>query len=800
MNSKRKAQACSSERDEYATEPNRNCDGSEQEIETVTAAAVIKENHEQQKRRRMAKGGRGASVKTSVWSTHAATVLKEDSMFSFHCVVCGKNGKLNQTASNSNIVSHYKCMHPKTHKVLNALDKSNATDAQVRNAVTEARNAFVNKNRGAKISSFFKATPSQAEARMSGRDVRVSKPDPPARVVQPIATILYACATETPLSRIGAPMFQGLVSIFGGRVQFSSKSPLDNYLLPTYEAACKMLRSLTSRAMTGCITFDGWSAALGAPILGVTWHFVDTDWRLRCIPIAALNLGDAAKKGKALCALIESVMSNNIIVGSDNIRVHTATTDNEPATALAVDLFTNYVGSVRCAAHTLALAVNDVFQTGTQWQKYMDTVNSVTSYFNQNQKAYMLFRKKQRQRGVTSDRLQTLKHDIQTRWHSRLAALSSYLSCYDEIMAVAGELEVPSSRLRRLSTDELNTIAEFVTVLNEIRRVARQLEADRKVTMSRAPRILRELYETLLIMCGEMGYNEPGFFSDNGDGDLAAEDQEDVAQSHASIASIATADQERDDSRKVRLIKVHARKLAREFAQAIQRRLGHVWSQVSSSAAMWRPASSNDCDDDDGGDIDPTYHKPRRVLLYHIAAMLDVNECQLEFIDPHPLSRAAYIQVLRRAVVREVVELDNSMSSISSQLEVIYGMLHDHMLTSLQKNGRREPNMALQYWKDLNENPGIVSPVPFNMVAKACFAAQASSASAERLFSDLGKIENNQCQSLLSSTLEMTELLRVFVQNEVSGSLKLQSGFLHPEAAAFKRLVTQVATEVFNNE
>ena len=62
-------------------------------------------------------------------------------------------------------------------------------------------------------------------------------------------------------------------------------------------------------------------------------------------------------------------MNNNLIVVSDNIRVHTATTDNEPAAALSVDLFTNFVGSVRCAAHTLALAVNYFFKTGTQWQK-----------------------------------------------------------------------------------------------------------------------------------------------------------------------------------------------------------------------------------------------------------------------------------------------------------------------------------------------------------------------------------------------------------------------------------------------
>ena len=55
-------------------------------------------------------------------------------------------------------------------------------------------------------------------------------------------------------------------------------------------------------------------------------------------------------------------------------------------------------------------------------------------------------------------------------------------------------------------------------------------------------------------------------------------------------------------------------------------------------------------------------------------------------------------------------------------------------------------------------------------------------------------------QSLLSSTLEMSELIRVFVQNETSTFRRIQSGFLDPEAAESKRLVAKVASEVFLNE
>ena len=146
---------------------------------------------------------------------------------------------------------------------------------------------------------------------------------------------------------------------------------------------------------------------------------------------------------------------------------------------------------------------------------------------------------------------------------------------------------------------------------------------------------------------------------------------------------------------------------------------------------------------DDADDPDPSYHEPRRVLLYHIYAMLDINVCELEFIYPYPLSRDAYIQILRKSVVREVIELNDSMGIMKSQLQFNYGILHDSMLNTLRGTGRREPNAAIEHWRYINRTPGLISPVSFNMVARACLAAQTSSASAGKLFSDLRELENN---------------------------------------------------------
>ena len=50
--------------------------------------------------------------------------------------------------------------------------------------------------------------------------------------------------------------------------------------------------------------------------------------------------------------------------------------------------------------HTLAHSVNDAFRPDTTCQKYMDIVNKVTSFFNQNQKLYMMLEAKQTNESV----------------------------------------------------------------------------------------------------------------------------------------------------------------------------------------------------------------------------------------------------------------------------------------------------------------------------------------------------------------------------------------------------------------
>lgn len=124
------------------------------------------------------------------------------------------------------------------------------------------------------------------------------------------------------------------------------------------------------------------------------------------------------------------------------------------------------------------------------------------------------------------------------------------------------------------------------------------------------------------------------------------------------------------------------------------------------------------------------------------------------------------------------------MTDTSENLPPIMYVLHKAMMRFNQAKGHQEPCQGLKYWKEFNEsNDSMISPLTFNMAAK-------------RLFRDLGKIENNQAQSMLSGTLEMTELVRSFVQNEVNTLSLSQNSLMHLQAAQFQRLAVRISMVV----
>lgn len=100
------------------------------------------------------------------------------------------------------------------------------------------------------------------------------------------------------------------------------------------------------------------------------------------------------------------------------------------------------------------------------------------------------------------------------------------------------------------------------------------------------------------------------------------------------------------------------------------------------------------------------------------------------------------------------------------------------MRKELQQHG-------LDYWIKANDGVAHVSLSPFNNLSKSSFACQASSTTANRVFSDLGLVIINQPQSPLFSTMEMMEIVSSFVKQSTKSCQNVQNTLLHPEAKRF---------------
>lgn len=152
---------------------------------------------------------------------------------------------------------------------------------------------------------------------------------------------------------------------------------------------------------------------------------------------------------------------------------------------------------------------------------------------------------------------------------------------------------------------------------------------------------------------------------------------------------------------------------------------------------------------------------------------MDRNGCELDFLDLSVDARSSHLETLYKAVTYKPVKVNGNSTRIEfseSELEVMYGLLHNQVKEFLNESERNKLSYGLQYWNIRSEEQVVVSPVSFDRVANAVFSSQVSSASAERLFSDLGRIEGRERQSLLRSSLEMINAIFIFVVGQLRAS------------------------------
>jgi hypothetical protein len=242
--------------------------------------------------------------------------------------------------------------------------------------------------------------------------------------------------------------------------------------------------------------------------------------------------------------------------------------------------------------------------------------------------------------------------------------------------------------------------------------------------------------------------------------------------------------------------------MAAQLAGALKERLGHMW-QVG-SGAVGKTWSDVESDVESRGltgqaaaKVTDAFLKQRRALLHHMAALLDVNECGLEWLAQS--ERAGYVTELQRAIIIDKCELDAAVGVpapdvrrrmvFEVQLENVTRLLQEELL----QQDRRLPAEALSWWARASRDQSstaFADTLPFRTVARALLAMQASSASVERLFSHAGNTEANKRHNLNTHNLEMMLVIRKWALSRIA------TDALPPPDLSHATLLTDTAQQV----
>jgi len=638
------------------------------------------------------------------------------------CAVCNAKVSIPETGSTSNITAHYKTAHPAVHT---------AHEAAVGNKV-EQKNVIV--------AALDKAQKAKAKAKEAIQGH--VKPVPPEAscvankdLVRRVAGVVLVAVQQLPFELLGSEVLEAFVNAAGGYIDSSKKTYV--VVLPeVYDVVNDFLREETAEVRAGSVTYDGWSDKSGAPVAGLTFNFVNADWNLVAMPVSFFDTGDAVKDGPGHKRILEAALTDNPRLG-DDVLIYSGVTDNEPAPALGMDLYLNFGGALRCNDHSLALVVIHAADESVYLNKLVAQVAAITTYVNKHPKiGRQLYAVQLEER--PADRIMLLEKLIHTRWHNKLVILEKHIILAPELSKV-----LPSDAPPVLNKYQLGVAAEMVVVLKEVRRVARSFESDREVSGAGVPRRLWCLEQTMRLLGG---------------GSIAAGQALGAGADDAAIAA----------ARAQKLGFKEAKVLASKIADGITERLGHLYEQVPMDFFL---LDFDEMDEEEK----KAHRKWRQAATYQMCALFDVNECVLEFVPA--AERAAYYKVLYAGVEKELPTLLRKYKEGRNYVSWIEGM-HNAVLRSHAHDGRGGPERPLLWWRELSkkgldeivDEPDLVEAARLTDVARCFLSVQASSASAERMFSDAGHGNTHQRQSMPMYTLEMLLVIRAFVKRRVEAA------------------------------
>ena len=163
----------------------------------------------------------------------------------------------------------------------------------------------------------------------------------------------------------------------------SSRTAYTAMLGRVYAAVCSFVSDDSFKAAVGALTVDGWTNTSGESVMGACVIYVDKNWNLVTSPLRLVQMGESRETKENLRDCLATMISESKVISPQFI-VWTITHDNEASISAAV----NEVGdsSVRCIAHTIALAVNSAFDLVPEAANFVNQAHAIAVFVHHHEK------------------------------------------------------------------------------------------------------------------------------------------------------------------------------------------------------------------------------------------------------------------------------------------------------------------------------------------------------------------------------------------------------------------------------
>lgn len=270
-------------------------------------------------------------------------------------------------------------------------------------------------------------------------------------------------------------------------------------------------------------------------------------------------------------------------------------------------------------------------------------------------------------------------------------------------------------------------------ILWQVRRVARELEAERSVTSSRAPRLLFELQQTLVRLAMDRA-------------------NRDLAPLPARRKSSANGDAACDHARATLLLMPEARLFAVHVADKIQSRLGHIYRAVDDEFLEILLTGSESDDNETA--------KKSEAVLMQAAAVFDINECDLCWLPAEQCE--TYTVELIKVVAHWSGAFEDEPAYAEESHFCLLKWANRTLCNQLCENGRRSVDECLRWWKADERWPSV------HKIIRGLFSVPASSAAAERLFSNASSIEGTNRSRLDTDVMGKLLTIKAYCKQQLS--------------------------------